>query len=137
MRLPRRNDIYTRRSTTSHHNPSPTVVEADTRVISWCFPTAWTLRSPDLMPWHFWLWRYLKNNIYREYLTIAFDLKNSIHCHIQNIYVDSLNKTSLLFCSVLESAIFRMECVVKYYGFHIEHVLKLWLTCQCHDLHVI
>ena len=34
------------------------------RVISRAFPTIWPPRSPDLYPYDFWLWGYLKNLVY-------------------------------------------------------------------------
>ena len=67
------------------------------------------------MDCNFWLWGYSKDNVYRELLTTVLDLKESIRRHMQNIHVDALH-------SVVESTIFRMECVVKHDGSHIEHV---------------
>ncbi|GBM43708.1 hypothetical protein AVEN_60513-1 [Araneus ventricosus] len=40
------------------------------RVISRGFPTAWPPRWPDLTPCDFWLWGFVKDQVYRE------------HCHI-------------------------------------------------------
>ncbi|GFY41335.1 hypothetical protein TNIN_234801 [Trichonephila inaurata madagascariensis] len=60
---------------------------------------------------------FLKENVYREHLTTALDLKNIIHCYNNNIHADSLR-------SAIESLIFRMECVIEQGGSHTEHVLK-------------
>ncbi|GBM46206.1 hypothetical protein AVEN_270216-1 [Araneus ventricosus] len=38
----------------------------DAPVISRNFPTAWPPRSPEITPCDFWLWSFLKNNIYRK-----------------------------------------------------------------------
>ena len=63
----------------------------------------------------------MKDNVYQKQLTTVFNLKNSIRRNIlysQNIHADSL-------LSMVESAIFRMGCVVEHDGLHIDHVLKL------------
>ena len=89
----------------------------DACVISRYFPTAWPPRSPDLKPCDFWLLGYLKDNVYRDRLTTVLNLKESIRRHIQNIDDDALR-------SVVESTIFKMECVLEYDGSHIVHVLQ-------------
>ncbi|GFW97384.1 uncharacterized protein TNCV_4990611 [Trichonephila clavipes] len=50
----------------------------DVRMNIRSFPTAWPPRSPDLTPCEFWLWNFLKDNVYLELLTTVLDLKNSI-----------------------------------------------------------
>ncbi|GBM35926.1 hypothetical protein AVEN_244990-1 [Araneus ventricosus] len=62
----------------------------DARVISRHFPTAWPSRSPDITACDFWLWGFLKDNIYRESSASLPDLKNSIRCYVLVISADSL-----------------------------------------------
>lgn len=65
------------------------------------------------MPYDLMLWEFSKDNVDRERLTFLSNLKNSIRYHIQNIHFDSL-------LSVVESAIYSMECVVEHNGLYIE-----------------
>ncbi|GFY22106.1 uncharacterized protein TNCV_3297501 [Trichonephila clavipes] len=57
----------------------------DVCVNSRSFPTAWLPRSPDLTPCDFWLWGFLKDNVYQEHLTAVLDMKNSIHRHKRHL----------------------------------------------------
>ena len=59
----------------------------------------------------------MKDNAYQKHLATVFNLMNSILRHIQNIHANALRL-------VVESAIFRMECVVEQDDSHTEHVLK-------------
>lgn len=60
----------------------------DAHVINRCFPTAWSPWSPDLTPYDFWLWEFLKDEVHQERLTNFSDLKIGISRHIENIHAD-------------------------------------------------
>ncbi|GBM27834.1 hypothetical protein AVEN_119290-1 [Araneus ventricosus] len=62
----------------------------DARVISHHFPTAWSPRSPDIALCDFWLWGFLKDNIYRKRPASLPDLMDSIWRHVLDIQTDSL-----------------------------------------------
>lgn len=87
----------------------------DARVISRCFPTAWPPRSPDLTPCDFWLWGFLKDQVYREHPATMAHLKDAIIRHVRGISVDLLR-------SAVEHTAIRMERVVENHGTHIEHL---------------
>ncbi|GBN08926.1 hypothetical protein AVEN_112595-1 [Araneus ventricosus] len=74
----------------------------DERVISRGFPTAWPPRSPDLSPCHFWLWGFIKDQVYREQPAILSHLKDSIIRHVRGINADLLR-------SAVEHTVLRME----------------------------
>ncbi|GFU93752.1 uncharacterized protein TNCV_1888041 [Trichonephila clavipes] len=67
----------------------------DVRVNSRFFSTAWPRRSPNLTPCDFWLWSFLKDNIYRERLITVFDFKNSIRLHKRHL--ETIFSTIFLF----------------------------------------
>ena len=120
LRLLTRNNFHARWSSTSHRNPIPTITETDIyqcMCVQQMFPNSLATQSLDLLLCDFWLWGYMKDNVYRERLTTMLDLKDSICCHFQNIHVDALH-------SVVESTIFGMESIVEHDGLHIEHVLQ-------------
>ncbi|GBM10614.1 hypothetical protein AVEN_21933-1 [Araneus ventricosus] len=79
----------------------------DTRVIRSHFPTAWP-RSPDIIPCDFWLWGFLKDNIYRKRPASLPDLKDSIRRHVLDIL------------SAVENMVLRLEHIVEHEGEHIE-----------------
>ncbi|GFY31889.1 uncharacterized protein TNCV_2620261 [Trichonephila clavipes] len=58
----------------------------DDRVLSRHFPHAWPPRSPDLSPCDYWLWGYLKSQVYRDRPTSLGMLKDNIllQCLTQN-----------------------------------------------------
>ncbi|GBM41323.1 hypothetical protein AVEN_241483-1 [Araneus ventricosus] len=85
----------------------------DARMISYNFPTAWPPRSPDITPCDFWLWGFLKDNIYRKRPASLPDLKDSIRGHVLNIQADSLR-------SAVETMILRLEHIVEHEVRHIE-----------------
>ncbi|GBM95766.1 hypothetical protein AVEN_182714-1 [Araneus ventricosus] len=85
----------------------------DARVISRHFPTAWPPRSPDVTPCDFWLWGFLKDNIYRKRPASLPDLKDSIRRHVLDIPADSLR-------SAVENMVLRLEHIVEHEGGHIE-----------------
>ncbi|GBM90703.1 hypothetical protein AVEN_154643-1 [Araneus ventricosus] len=77
----------------------------DERVISPDFPTAWPPRSPDLTPCDFWLWGFIRDQIYGEHPPALSHLKDSIIRHIRGINEDLLR-------SSVEHTVLRMERVV-------------------------
>ncbi|GBM43352.1 hypothetical protein AVEN_166096-1 [Araneus ventricosus] len=85
----------------------------DARVISRHFPTAWPPRSPDITPCDFWLWNFLKDNIYRKRPASLPDLKDSIRRHVLDIPAESLR-------SAVENMVLSLEHIVEHEGGHIE-----------------
>ena len=73
----------------------------DARVISGHFPTTWPPRSLDITPCDFWLWGFLKVNIYSRRPVSVADLKDSIRCHDLDIRADS-------FRSAVENTVLRL-----------------------------
>ncbi|GBO02562.1 hypothetical protein AVEN_37061-1 [Araneus ventricosus] len=69
------------------------------RVISPGFPTAWPPRSPDLTPCDFWLWGFIKDQVYRKQPATVFHLKGSVIRHI----VESMR----IYCVPLWNTLFR------------------------------
>ncbi|GBM45234.1 hypothetical protein AVEN_63841-1 [Araneus ventricosus] len=63
---------------------------SDARVISHHFPTALPPRSPDITTCDFWLWGFLKDNIYRKSPASLLDLRDSFRRHVLDIPADSL-----------------------------------------------
>jgi hypothetical protein len=88
----------------------------DDRVISRYFHMAWPPRSPDLTPCDFWLWGYLKSNVYRGGVANLNDLKDRITQHVRNITPDALH-------SAVEHVAHRLDCVLQLNGGHVEHEL--------------
>ncbi|GFV21335.1 uncharacterized protein TNCV_2370921 [Trichonephila clavipes] len=78
--------------------------------------TAWHPRSPDLNPFDFWLWGYLRVMIYRDPITSLSDRKVITERHVRNI-------PHFILISTVEHAILRFQMVVDYGGQCIEHVL--------------
>ncbi|GFY18328.1 hypothetical protein TNCV_2047341 [Trichonephila clavipes] len=80
--LPTRSHIHARWSPTSQCEVSSTIVKTGIDRRTCELPifskTAWSPRSPDLMPCDFWLKGFLKDTVCRERLTTALDLKISI-----------------------------------------------------------
>ena len=64
---------------------------SEERVISRYFPYSWSLRSPDLNPCDFWLWRHLKYLVSRENPRNLPDLKDSISQHVRNTFSNALH----------------------------------------------
>ena len=62
----------------------------DAGVISRHFPLTWPPRSPDITPCDFWLWGFLKDNIYSRRQVSVTDLKDNIRCQVLDIRADSL-----------------------------------------------
>ena len=60
------------------------------RVISCHFPYPWPLRSPDLIPCDFWLWRHLKHLVSRENPRTLPVFKDPISQHVRNISPNTL-----------------------------------------------
>lgn len=80
-------------------------------------PREWPPRSPDLTPLDFFLWGYLKQQVYATRPVCAQDLKDRIVRACRAISPQILRQ---LRCSILDRTIF---CeTVK--GGHFEHLLK-------------
>ncbi|GBL85826.1 hypothetical protein AVEN_63159-1 [Araneus ventricosus] len=62
----------------------------DERVISCGFPRAWPLRSPERTSCDFWLWAFIKDQVYREQPATLSHLKDSIIRHVDIINGDLL-----------------------------------------------
>ena len=88
----------------------------DERIISRSFPNPWTARSPDLDPFDFWLWGYLKDRAYQGYVRSVGDLKTSIQRHIAQIPRELLRAT-------IYHAILWMQRLVEASGEHTEKIL--------------
>ncbi|GBM98639.1 hypothetical protein AVEN_236803-1 [Araneus ventricosus] len=84
----------------------------DERVISRDFPTSWPPHSPDLTPCVFWLWGFIKDQVYRKQPGTLSHLKDSIIRHVRGINEDLLR-------SAVEHTVLRMERVVENHGTHI------------------
>ncbi|GBM51594.1 hypothetical protein AVEN_834-1 [Araneus ventricosus] len=80
------------------------------RINSRHFPTNWTPRSPDLDPWDFWRWGYLKHVVLSGPIANLAELKTRIS-------TDTLP-------SVVEHAKSQFELVAENSGQLIEHILK-------------
>ncbi|GBO39884.1 hypothetical protein AVEN_501-1 [Araneus ventricosus] len=87
------------------------------RIISHHFPTAWPPRSPELNPWYFCLWGYLKDVAYGGLIVNLAELKNRIMQQIHNITAEILR-------SVVEHAVLRFQLIGENGGQHIEHFLS-------------
>ncbi|GBN31555.1 hypothetical protein AVEN_252176-1 [Araneus ventricosus] len=79
------------------------------------FSRAWPPFSPDITPCDFWLWGFLKDNIYRKRPASLPDLKDSIRHHFLDIPADSLRAT-------VENMVLRLEHIVEHEGGHIEQL---------------
>ncbi|KFM67194.1 hypothetical protein X975_24756, partial [Stegodyphus mimosarum] len=82
-------------------------------VISRYFPTAWPPRSPDLTPYDFWLWGYLKSKVYQGVVQDLATLKDNISRTVRKIPADML-------LSAVVHTVNRMQYVVHNNGSHIE-----------------
>ncbi|GBO27520.1 hypothetical protein AVEN_245013-1 [Araneus ventricosus] len=85
----------------------------DAQVISRHFPIAWPPRSPDVTPCDFWMWGFLKDNIYSRRPAPLSDLKDSFWRHVLDIPTDSLH-------SAVENMVLRLECIVEHEGGRFE-----------------
>ncbi|GBL83143.1 hypothetical protein AVEN_145745-1 [Araneus ventricosus] len=74
------------------------------RIISGHFPTAWPPRSPDLNPFNFRLWGYLKDVVYGGPIVNLAELKYRITQHIHNMTTKTL-------LSVVEHVVLRFQLV--------------------------
>ena len=77
------------------------------------FSTTWPPRSPDIIPYDFWLRGFLKDKIYSRRPASVADLKDSIPLHVLHIRADS-------FRSVVENTVLRLEHIVESEGGHVE-----------------
>ena len=87
----------------------------DDHVLSRCFPHEWPPRSPDLTPCDFWLWGYLKSNVYRDRPTSLGQLKEAIRHHVSGIL------SEMLFNAV-QCVFHRLTAVILQDGKHVEQL---------------
>ncbi|GFU22724.1 uncharacterized protein TNCV_762991 [Trichonephila clavipes] len=88
----------------------------DDRVLSRNFHHTWPPRSPDLSPCDYWLWGYLKSQVYRDRPTSLGMLKD-------NIRLQCLTITPDLLYSAVHNIIPRLQLLLRNDGEHIEHFL--------------
>ncbi|GFU73966.1 uncharacterized protein TNCV_3784811 [Trichonephila clavipes] len=88
----------------------------DDRVLSRHFHHAWLPRSPDFSPCDYWLWGYLKSQVYRDRLTSLGMLKD-------NIRLQCLTITPDLLYSAVHNIIPRLQLLLRNDGEHLEHFL--------------
>ncbi|GFV11914.1 uncharacterized protein TNCV_109621 [Trichonephila clavipes] len=88
----------------------------DDRVLSRHFHHAWPPRSPDLSPCDYWLWGYLKSQVYRDRPTSLGMLKDNIRLQCLTITPDMLY-------SVVHNIISRLQLLLRNDGEQIEHFL--------------
>ncbi|GFU25075.1 uncharacterized protein TNCV_568301 [Trichonephila clavipes] len=88
----------------------------DDRVLSRHFHHAWPPRSPDLSPCDYWLWGYLKSQVYCDRPTSLGMLKDNIRLQCLTITPDVLY-------SAVHNIIPRLQLLLRNDGEHIEHFL--------------
>ncbi|GFX32578.1 uncharacterized protein TNCV_3704521 [Trichonephila clavipes] len=88
----------------------------DDRVLSRHFHNAWPPRSPDLSPCDYWLWGYLKSQVYRDRPTSLGMLKDNLRLQCLTITPDMLY-------SAVHNIIPRLQLLLRNDGEHIEHFL--------------
>ncbi|KFM75906.1 Transposable element Tcb1 transposase, partial [Stegodyphus mimosarum] len=88
----------------------------DDRVLSRHFRHAWPPRSPDLSPCDYWLWGYLKSQVYRDRPTSQGMLKDNIRRQCLTITPDMLY-------SAVRNIIPRLQLLLRNDVEHIEHFL--------------
>ena len=88
----------------------------DDHVLSCHFHHAWLPRSPDLSPCNYWLWGYLKSQLYHDRPTSLGMPKDNIQCQSLTITPD------MLYCTV-HNIIPRLQLLLRNDGEHIKHFL--------------
>ncbi|GFY32436.1 uncharacterized protein TNCV_3559441 [Trichonephila clavipes] len=88
----------------------------DDHVLSHHFHHAWPPRSPDLSPCDYWLWGYLKSQVYR-------DRPKSLGMLKDNIRLQCLTITPDMLYSAVHNIIPRLQQLLRNDGEHIEHFL--------------
>ena len=76
---------------------------------------AWPPRSPDLTHMDYFVWGFIKSNVYVKNYHSLDDLKNSINAAFQKI-------TEVMISSTLENFVRRLNFVVERSGGHIENI---------------
>ena len=87
----------------------------DERVISRGFPIAWSPRFPELKPCDNWLWKFLKDHVYKGNIETVPELKESITCHVSSIDRETLH-------AAIEYGLTRFKHVTDANGMHIEQI---------------
>ncbi|GFS73474.1 uncharacterized protein TNCV_1101811 [Trichonephila clavipes] len=88
----------------------------DDRVLSCHFHHAWPPRPPDLSPCDYWLWGYLKSQVYRDRPTSLGMLKDNIRLQCLTVTLDMLY-------TAVHNIIPRLQLLLRNDGGHIEHFL--------------
>lgn len=76
----------------------------------------WPARSPDLTPLDYYLWGFLKGNVYKNNVHTIEDLKEAIRITIQEITTDTLQK-------VFDNMKRRVQSCLEARGGHFQHLL--------------
>lgn len=80
-------------------------------------PIPWPARSPDLTPCDFFLWGYLKDQVFRELPQNIPDLKTKIRHAVESITEETLQK-------VFKNIENRLSFVIRQNGGHFENLLN-------------
>ncbi len=78
-------------------------------------PTNWPARSPDLTPLEFFLWGYVKDQVYAEQIRSLQHLKTRITRAVRSVDAETLSR-------VWENVQARIDCVIRQQGKHIERM---------------
>src|ERR1700712_6084313 len=84
------------------------------RLITTSGPVRWPARSPDLTPLDFFLWGYVKNQVYRNEFENIDELQNSVVEFITRINQNSVRKAA-------NHVLKRIQLCVQNNGAHIEN----------------
>lgn len=80
-------------------------------------PVSWPARSPDLTPLDFFLWGYLKNEIYKKKYDSVEELKNSLCTILYGIHPNKL-------LAATRSVRKRIHLCINQNGEHFEHLIS-------------
>jgi hypothetical protein len=86
------------------------------RVVSLKTQYAWPPHSPDLSPLDFYLWGFLKDQVYKTSPTTLKELKTNIRREIRGINHETCK-------AVIDNFKRRCDVVIEQNGRHVEHVL--------------
>ena len=86
------------------------------RLISRRSDPEWSPHSPDLNPPDFYLWGYLKDNVYANHPQTIPELKDSIAAAVNAISKEECRR-------VIENFVRRVQVCLQRQGAHLEHIL--------------
>ena len=78
----------------------------------------WAPHSPDLNPLDFFLWGYLKDNVFRGRPQTIPELKQAVAQKIREIELPTCTR-------VVDNFVRRVKLCIQRGGRHLEHVLKM------------